>query len=112
MYTRSFSDRGISPPDGYDGTAIPVSERRYEPEEDADCNECQGEVPVHSEPRSKNIFSDLFGGSLGNLFGGFGGIKSLGLEEILIIIAALYLFFSKDGDKECGIMLFVLLFIT
>lgn len=35
-----------------------------------------------------------------------------GTEEILICIAALYMFFSKDGDKECAIMLALLLFIA
>ena len=36
----------------------------------------------------------------------------LGTEELLIIALALFLFLSKDGDKECAIILFLLLFIN
>ena len=36
---------------------------------------------------------------------------NIGTEEILICAAALYMLLSKNGDKECAIMLFVLLFI-
>ena len=109
MYTRSYTDTRFSPPDGYDGTAIRISEPECETQQSrAEC-ENQGDMPVHTQPRG--FLSELFGGSLGNLFSGF-SLKSIGIEEILIIIAALYLFFSKDGDKECGIMLFLLLFIS
>ena len=36
----------------------------------------------------------------------------IGTEELLIIALALFLFLSKDGDKECAIILFLLLFIN
>ena len=33
-------------------------------------------------------------------------------EDILLIGVALFLFFSKDGDKECAILLIALLFFS
>ncbi len=33
-------------------------------------------------------------------------------EDILLIGVALFLFFSKDGDKECAILLIALLFLS
>ncbi len=36
----------------------------------------------------------------------------MGTEELLIIALALFLFLSKNGDKECAIILFLLLFVN
>ena len=36
----------------------------------------------------------------------------IGSEELLIAALALFLFLSKDGDKECAIILFLLLFVN
>ncbi len=36
----------------------------------------------------------------------------IGTEELLIIALALFLFLSKEGDKECAIILFLLLFVN
>lgn len=36
----------------------------------------------------------------------------LGTEELLIIALALFLLLSKEGDKECAIILFLLLFVN
>lgn len=33
-------------------------------------------------------------------------------EDILLIGVALFLFFSKDGDKECALLLIALLFLS
>ena len=43
-----------------------------------------------------------------------GGLKmpTIGVEEILIIATAAFLFFSKDGDKESAIILLLLLLIN
>jgi hypothetical protein len=38
-------------------------------------------------------------------------LPRIGTEEILIAGLALFLFFSKDGDKECAVLLLLLLFI-
>lgn len=39
-------------------------------------------------------------------------LPSFGTEDILIIATAAFLFFSKSGDKECAIMLLLLIFVT
>ena len=69
---------------------------------------------------SAGIFKFFDKSSFGNLFGKgvrLGDSMSLrlpkiGTEEILLIAIALFLFFSKDGDKECAIMLLLLLLIS
>lgn len=68
---------------------------------------------------SAGIFKFFDKSSLGGLFGKgvrLGDSMSLrlpkiGTEEILLIAIALFLFFSKDGDKECAIMLLLLLLV-
>ena len=37
---------------------------------------------------------------------------NIGTEEILIIATAAFLFFSKGGDRECALILLLLLFIN
>ena len=54
----------------------------------------------------KGLFSGGSGLGLGKL-----GLPKLGTEEILIIGLALFLFLSRDGDKECAILLALLLLI-
>ena len=54
----------------------------------------------------KGIFSGLSGFNLERL-----GLNRIGTEEILIIGLALFLFLSREGDKECAILLVLLLFI-
>ena len=39
------------------------------------------------------------------------GLSKIGTEEILIFGLALFLFFSREGDKECSLLLILLLFI-
>ena len=55
---------------------------------------------------------------LGRLFSGVSGLDfsrlslpNIGMEEILIVGLALFLFFSRDGDKECAVLLALLLLI-
>lgn len=38
-------------------------------------------------------------------------LPSLGTEEIILLCAAALLFFSKDGDRECALIILLLLFI-
>lgn len=40
------------------------------------------------------------------------GLSKIGTEELLIIATALFLLFSKDGDKECALILLFLLFVN
>ena len=51
----------------------------------------------------KSFFSGMDFGKLSFL--------RIGTEEILIIGLAIFLFLSRDGDKECAILLLLLLFI-
>ncbi len=124
MYSRSFftDEKGTpSPPENYSGTAI--SEERDDipyPEDSEEtatrCDECT-EPHFKSGPNERGgIFSGIFSDSspISRLFKG-GGVKSfisgIGVEEILIIATAMFLLFSAEGDKECAIMLLLLLVV-
>ena len=109
MYSRSYYTEDTHPslPDGYDGVAF--SERTEDIPTDYQPHPEQNEaVPTSG---SASILSGLFG--KGGLFG-IEGIKmpKIGTEEILIIATAAFLLFSKNGDKECAIILLILLFIN
>lgn len=124
MYSRSFYPSEVStPPENYNGTAFsepaPIYEASVpepEPPEEATVSTVSENISENrqkSEPTglfSLPFLSGLFGGSehkgsLGGLF------SSIGIEEILIIAVAAFLFFSKDGDTECAILLLLLLFV-
>lgn len=116
MYSRSFypdtSDR-LTIPDNYDGTALieapPITEEN--------AIDASTEIQA-SEDKSESASVSL--GKIPFLSGLFGGSKldlgirlpKIGTEEILIIATAAFLFFSKDGDRECAIMLALLLLIN
>ena len=51
----------------------------------------------------KSIFTGMDFGKL--------SFPKIGTEEILIIGLAIFLFLSRDGDKECAVLLLLLLFI-
>ncbi len=108
MYIRDYSDgERLEVPMGYSGTLLEDTEKR-EPDEDASREDT---APVGAIPSSLSRgLGGLFGGSL--FQGGLFEKLHIGKEELLIIAAALFLFLSKDGDKECAIMLALLLFIT
>ena len=134
MYSRSYIGQPASAriPDGYDGVAI----REPETGEKLDTGEAIAEnsakqdspalnpweekSPEKAEGKEESVGAFSFlGGSLGNLFNGvklpfLGSLKmpKIGTEEILILVAAAYLLFSKDGDKECAVILILLLFVT
>ena len=103
MYTRSYTeDSNLTLPEGYSGTML-ESER---PVEDVK-NEAETEATA----------------PVSGWLSGLGGLGSflrpahlkdfkLGTEELLIGAVALFLLFSKNGDKECAIMLLLTLFIT
>lgn len=61
------------------------------------------------------ILSSLFGknpfGGIKSLFGGGDFLSSFGTEELIIVGIILFLLFSKGADKECALILGVLLFI-
>ena len=60
------------------------------------------------ERMPKNLFKSL---GEGDGYGRF-SLPKIGKEEILIIAMAAFLLFSKDGDKECAIMLILLLLVA
>ena len=108
MYTRSFykEEGGILVPENYDGVALREERGDSVAEEKAELTESTrlGE--------SEAAFSPLLGRS--SLINSLPFLKSFnfGIEELLIIGVAAFLFFTKDGDKECAIMLLILLFIS
>ena len=96
----------ISPRD--EAVFIPTSADEVEDEKPAQKSENEGGGFLSSVFK-KLPFSGLFPAKMGGIFkdGGF----RIGSEEILIIAVALFLFFSKEGDRECAFMLLALLFI-
>lgn len=124
MYSRSFyPTEGSSPPENYSGTAFSEPAPLFDPplpdsspDEPALSNsvtENFEEGKEKSEPAGLfniPLLSGLLRGSgLGGTFSDL--FSKIGIEEILIIAVAAFLFFSKDGDTECAILLLLLLFV-
>ena len=109
MYSRSYyqEEQAPTPPQNYDGTAFSAAEE-FESEEQS------VSAGVNFTPQSHAPSSSLLG--LGGLFDIFGkdkfSLSKIGTEELLILAAAAFLLFSKGGDKECAIILLILLFIN
>jgi hypothetical protein len=130
MYTRPYNDtgHGIVIPESYGGTLLRENDRLVEKEEipGSEAKDSSGKNPweedkkedkdVHKSEETVETFSFLSKLPFGNFLSKLGlnsnfGLHKLGKEEILIIATAAFLFFSKDGDKECAIMLLLLLFL-
>ena len=137
MYTRSYfpEEGGISIPQNYDGNALfdspseePTSvgipkttaqetkiSPRFEEARDIPDENYSSEIQEPAEEEAAPAFAGLFPFKLFP-----GGLKSIfnldsfhiGTEEILIIAVALFLLFSKGGDKECSVILLLLLLIN
>ena len=116
MYSRNYikeETEAPRPPENYAGCALA---EECPPEEAEGVSQSPWEE-APEEPKEERrgipVFSDLFSGrGISGLFskGGISSfIKGIGTEEILIIATAFFLLFSKDGDKECAIMLLLLL---
>ncbi len=138
MYTRPYDrDDGILIPESYSGTALresslPENSEKNDTDEKTAQNENKSTASdkdswesTESITASRSIEQDEKGGIFSffdklGLDGFFGnifkntkfGLQKIGTEEILILAAAAFLFFSHDGDKECALMLLLLLFIT
>ena len=122
MYTRSYfsEDEAVRLPEKYDGT---VFKEKAETLGESECQISEQTVqPAVEKQSEESVFSRLFERlPFSSLFKKGKGvlplkldkcrIENFGTEELLIIAIALYLFFSKDGDKECAIMLALLIFI-
>lgn len=116
MYAQSYRDaKGLSIPEGYDGTAISTeTEEKMTSSQSERKNATAESVSVGASEVKRGFLSELpFGNILSGILGKANfGLHKIGFEEILLAIGALYLFFAKDGDKECAIMLAILLFIN
>ncbi len=129
MYTRSYTDENrIIIPESYGGVAFGKEEAIHTdsetPGEDTEvfkpteekCDRC--DIPADTDPkRADGIGAFLkklpIGGIFTDIFkGGKFSLNNIGTEEILILATAAFLFFSKDGDRECAIMLLLLLFVS
>ena len=125
MYTRSYSDDigDMIIPEKYGGTSfgqsVPhetrsdIGEGGKNPWENEElhttpANENGEAEPVSATP-SKLSLSGIMSGIFKN---GTFSLQKLGKEELLIIATAAFLFFSKEGDRECAIMLILLLFLN
>ena len=122
MYSRSYYPEiqgHITTPENYDGTAFSDKGNEEITERDSPC--CADvETSGQSNGTGGGIFSALTESPLlsgifgkGGLLGGIGlSAPHIGTEEILILATAAFLFFSKSGDRECAIILLLLLFIN
>lgn len=107
MYTRNYFNEPGALPSDYNGIAL--RENQSEPAPPIE------DTPVHKEIRreeSKKGSGGFLEGLFGNLHIGLPSLDKLGYEEILIIAVAAFLFFSDSGDKECAILLILLLLIN
>lgn len=138
MYTRSYypeTEVVKSPPESYNGIAFSEQNEISVANNYATYSEIAEESPImqkesstFEQSQSSNEKSEdaspVFSFSLGNLpfignwlkdspFKNFNfGLSKIGTEEILIIATAAFLLFSKEGDKECAIILLLLLFVN
>lgn len=142
MYSRGYyteANEKISLPESYDGVAFSdpsglTSDATHDSARSVEeCSvgagglqnpwEDKGEskrsdVPAGSESagflsglRTSPLFGKIFSG--GSLFGIEGlRMPKIGSEELLILATAAFLLFSRDGDKECALILLFLLFIN
>lgn len=120
MYTRPYNDErhGIVIPDSYGGTALHDSitandedrgknpwESQQQAQASTDENEESTEVFANEEKsQSSSFLSGIFKNTNFSL-------QKLGKEEILLLTAAAFLFFSKEGDKQLALMLLLLIFL-
>ncbi len=107
MYTRNYYNEPVALPSDYDGIALRENQNEPEP--------LQEDVPAHKEIHqrdSKKSSGGFLEGLFGNLHIGLPSLDKLGYEEILIIAVAAFLFFSEGGDKECAVLLILLLLIN
>ena len=125
MYTRSYDEKlGIVIPESYGGTLLKDDDTRQKDTDYTDESSIQANANpwenerVHNEnlDESEPTFSLLSALPFRNFFGdifknGKFSLQKIGTEEILIIATAAFLLFSKNGDKECAIMLLLLLFL-
>ena len=114
MYSRNYFESELpSPavPENYVGTAFGATEAD---DGQRDLPSAPPDEPASAVPAAKSkqtsrggIFSSLNLPFLESL-----RLPNIGSEEILIIAVALFLFFSQNGDKECAVILLLLLLVN
>ncbi len=109
MYTRDFNDENLNVPREYGGVAFEKEDCEVHRENEEECM-AKGEGGGGFLKGFSGLFQGgLFGGtSLPIIKNGF----KLGTEELLLLALAAFLFFSKDGDKECALILLFLIFVN
>ena len=125
MYTRSYGDElsDIIIPEKYGGTSftqgIPGEEKKdigstYKNPWEADEIHSTSSDKIEDGAMASATPSKLpFIGFLSGIFKNESlSLQKIGKEELLILATAAFLFFSREGDKECAIMLLLLLFIS
>lgn len=120
MYTRNYSPQEdkITVPENYVGNAFDTGDReihKSEPTQEG-ANFTPQETDSEAVMKRTNSFDSIFRKlPFSNFFSGFdflkGSFDGFGTEEILIIGVALFLLFGKNGDRECAVILLLLLFV-
>lgn len=121
MYSRSYGeDRELVVPESYGGTALKDEPRPEERPPACGTEELHKESEVKASANPFSVFERIpilssFKGMLGGAQG-LGGLfhmpERVGIEELLIIGVGLYLLFSKEGDRECALIMLAVLFIA
>ena len=137
MYRGSYRDGAPTIPESYGGTAFREDDADTDVKEaprvlpkSTDVNIARPEPPDprlsakeesnESVDAAREVSAGVFSPSgekpwLSGLLSSFGfsgiGFSKIGTEEILIIGLAIFLFLSKEGDKECALLLLFLLFV-
>ena len=103
MYARSYGDSEIGTlPPHYDGVAFNDTSLST-PEKKEIAAEPASAIPATPGVLSKFLGADFLHGF---------GLSKIGTEELLLLVAAAFLFFSRDGDKECAILILILVFLA
>ena len=128
MYTRSYYDSDGTvhnlPSQGYDGTALqntPPKESKPIPAVPEEARRETKISPTSEEPKEEleEVLAKPTGFRIGNYFKGlisrdifpFSLPRKFDFEDLLILGSAAYLLLSKSGDKECAVLLALLIFI-
>lgn len=106
MYSRNYFDSDAptsAVPENYVGNAFQVAD--VEPKRDEE--ESVPTAASQSQTHRGGLLASLNLPFLDSL-----RLPEIGSEELLIIAVALFLLFSQNGDKECAVMLLLLLLVN
>ena len=112
MYSRSYDssdEREVSVPLHYDGIAFSEGTPGEEKEDEGDGCASTSAPP---SPRSPILNIPFLKGLVSSGIPGGVRMPKIGKEELILVAAAAFMFFTDGGDKECAIMLLLLVFLT